>query len=109
MKKSEFFALTKRITTPTTVYKRQKLDRDDILDITDLDVVAWLKAEMQVMLNEELARAALVGDGRAYDDPDKIADGTNSNTGIRPIAYDDDFYAHQVLVTSATTGEKFVE
>lgn len=108
-KKEEFFALAKRTTTPTTIYKKQKLDRDDIVDITDLDVVAWLKAEMRLMLNEELARAALVGDGRAYDDEDKIKDGTVDGQGIRPIAFEDDFYAHKITVDNMVTGEAFVE
>lgn len=74
LKKEEIVKLLKRVTTPTTIYKKQKLDRDDIVDITDLDVVAWLKAEMRVMLDEELARAILVGDGREADDEDKIGD-----------------------------------
>ena len=64
LKKEEVFSLLKRTTTPTTIYKKQKLDRDDIIDITDFDVVAWIKAEMRVMLDEEIARAILVGDGR---------------------------------------------
>ena len=65
LKKEEFFGVSKRVTTPTTIYKKQKLDRDDIIDITDFDVVAWLKGEMRLMLDEELARAILIGDGRA--------------------------------------------
>ena len=64
LKKEEFFGVSKRVTTPTTVYKKQKLDRDDMLDITDFDVVAWLKGEMRLMLDEELGRAILIGDGR---------------------------------------------
>jgi hypothetical protein len=104
MKKEEFFALAKRVTTPQTIYKKQKLDRDDIIDITDLDVVAWLKAEMRVMLDEEIARAVLIGDGREVDDEDKIQD-----THIRPIAKDDNFYAHQVAVPSNVTGDSLVE
>jgi HK97 family phage prohead protease len=104
MKKEEFFALSKRITTPTTIYKKQKLDRDDIIDITDLDVVAWLKAEMRVMLDEEIARAVLIGDGREIDDEDKIIE-----TYIRPIAHDDDFYAHKVVIPANTTGDALVE
>jgi hypothetical protein len=66
LKKEEWFKLNSRITTPTTIYKKQKLDRDDIIDITDLDVVAWLKGEMRMMLDEEIARAILVGDGREF-------------------------------------------
>jgi len=104
MKKEEFFALSKRVTTPTTIYKKQKLDRDDIIDITDLDVVAWLKAEMRVMLDEEIARAGLLGDGREVDDEDKIPE-----ANIRPIAYDDDFYAHQVTIPANTVGDSLVE
>ena len=104
MKKEEFFALSRRTTTPTTVYKKQKLDRDDIVDITDLDVVAWLKAEMRVMLDEEIARAALIGDGREVDDDDKI-----NEDNIRPIAYDDDFYAEKVVIPANTTGDALVE
>lgn len=95
MKKEEFFELTKRITTPTTIYKKQKLDRDDIIDITDLDVVAWLKMEMRMMLDEELARAILIGDGREVDHDDKI-----NEKNIRPIAKDNSFYTHRVTVAS---------
>jgi hypothetical protein len=104
LKKDEFFAITKRETTPTTIYKKQKLDRDDIIDITDLDVVAWIKAEMRVMLNEEIARAALIGDGREADDDDKITE-----TNIRPIAYDDDFYTHKHNVAANVTGDDLVD
>ena len=104
LKKDEFFALSRRVTTPTTIYKKQKLDRDDIIDVTDLDVVAWLKAEMRLMLDEEIARAILVGDGREADDDDKI-----NELNIRPIARDDNFYAHQVVVASNVTGDAFVE
>lgn len=93
LKKEEFFRLTKRVTTPKTIYKKQKLDRDDIVDITDLDVVAWLRAEMRVMLDEEIARAVLLGDGREVDDEDKI-----DEEHIRPIAYDDEFFAHPVEI-----------
>ena len=89
MKKEEVFKLLKRVTTPTTVYKKQKLDRDDIVDITDLDVVAFLRGEMRIMLDEELARAILVGDGRDVADADKI-----DESCIRPIRKDDDLYAH---------------
>ena len=74
LKKEEFFGVSKRVTTPSTIYKKQKLDRDDIIDITDFDVVAWLKAEMRLMLDEELARAVLIGDGRDVSDEDKIKD-----------------------------------
>ena len=98
LKKEEFFALQKRTTSPTTIYKKQKLDRDDILDITDFDVVAWIRSEMRLMLNEEIARAILFGDGRAVDDADKIKDpvGAADGIGIRSIANDDSFYAHHI-------------
>ena len=86
-KKEQVFTLMKRTTTPTTIYKKQKLDRDDVIDITDFDVVAWLKAEMRMMLEEELARAILVGDGRPSSSDDKI-----NELNIRPIWTDDDFY-----------------
>ena len=99
-KKEEWFGLTKRVTTPTTVYKKQKLDRDDIIDIVDLDVVAWMKAEMRIMLDEELARAVLIGDGRDVDDDDKIRDpaGATEGAGIRSILNDHDLYAAKVYV-----------
>jgi hypothetical protein len=74
LKKEEFFGVTKRVTTPTTIYKKQQLDRDDMLDITDFDVVVWLKGEMRLMLEEELARAILIGDGRDVAHEDKIKD-----------------------------------
>lgn len=93
VKKEEFFGVAKRVTTPTTIYKKQKLDRDDMIDITDFDVVSWLKAEMRVMLDEELARAVLFGDGRDVADPDKIGE-----TYIRPVAHDDPFYTVRVPV-----------
>ena len=104
LKKEEIISLLKRVTTPTTVYKKQKLDRDDIIDITDLDVVAWLKAEMRVMLDEELGRAILIGDGRDVEASDKI-----NEEHIRPIAFDDPMYAHQVLVASNITGDAIIE
>lgn len=106
LKKEEFFGLAKRVTTPTTVYKKQKLDRDDIVDITDFDVVAWLKAEMRLMLDEELARAILIGDGRAVDDDDKIRDpaGANEGAGIRSILHDHDLYAVKVEVNLEDVG-----
>jgi HK97 family phage prohead protease len=103
LKKEEFFGLTQRTTTPTTVYKKQKLDRDDIVDITDLDVVAWLKGEMRLMLDEELARAVLFGDGREVDDEDKIKDpaAATDGAGIRSIANEDPLYAIPVEVDIA--------
>jgi hypothetical protein len=93
MKKEEYFSVAKRITTPQTIYKKQKLDRDDILDITDFDVVQWLQTEMRVMLDEELARAVLVGDGRQIDDADKI-----NPVNVRPILGDDELYVSTLNV-----------
>mgnify|MGYP000843907871 FL=1 len=87
LKVDEVFSLLKRTTSPTTIYKKQKLDRDDVIDITDFDVVAWLKTEMRMMLNEEIARAILVGDGRLAASDDKIND-----QNIRPIWTDADMY-----------------
>ena len=98
LKKEEFFKVAKRTTTPQTIYKKQKLDRDDILDITDFDVVAWLKGEMRLMLEEEIARAILIGDGRSAGDDDKIME-----DHIRPIATDDDLYVTYVYVNLGDT------
>ena len=100
LKKEEFFQLMKRVTTPSTIYKKQRLDRDDIIDITDFDVVLWLKAEMRLMLDEEVARAILIGDGRDIDDEDKIRDpkGATDGAGIRSILNDDDLYAATILI-----------
>lgn len=95
-KKEEVFTLLKRTTSPTTIYKKQKLDRDDVVDITDFDVVAWLKMEMRMMLDEEIARAILVGDGRLSDSDDKI-----NETCIRPISKDDDLYCVKASVAAA--------
>src|SRR6478736_1094503 len=92
-KNEEFFALSKRTTDPQTIYKKQRLDRDDVIDIVNLDVVAWLKAEMKVMLDEEIAGAILVGDGRSIGDDDKILE-----THIRPIASDAELYVTTVNV-----------
>lgn len=111
MKKEEFFALAKRVTTPATVYKKQKLDRDDILDVTTLDVVAWMKAEMRIMLDEEIARAILVGDGREIDDEDKVKEPANTGdgAGIRSIAYDADFYAKHTAIAGNTVGDDLID
>jgi|tagenome__1003787_1003787.scaffolds.fasta_scaffold20964249_3 hypothetical protein len=100
LKKEEFFSLTRRVTTPSTIYKKQKLDRDDIIDITDFDVVLWLKGEMRLMLEEEIARAILIGDGRAADHEDKVRDpaGATEGAGIRSILNDDDLYAATVYI-----------
>lgn len=104
MKKEEFFGLIKRRTEPTTVYKKQKMDRDDMIDITDFDVAAWLKTEMRMMLNEELARAYLIGDGRPASSDDHIND-----QNIRPVAFDDDLFtihADIEVASSATDDDK---
>ena len=92
----EFFSVAKRKTTPTTVYKKQKLDRDDILDITDFDVVQFMQGEMRLMLNEELARAYMIGDGRSAASQDKINEGN-----IRPILTDDELYSIHVNLNLA--------
>lgn len=100
----EVFGLLKRTTTPTTIYKKQKLDRDDVVDITDFDVVAWLKREMRMMLDEEIARAILVGDGRDPSSDDKI-----NELNIRPIWTDDELYTIKQVVdvkADATADEK---
>ena len=106
LKKEEVFTLLKRTTTPTTIYKKQKLDRDDVVDITDFDVVAWLKMEMRMMLDEEIARAILVGDGRLSSDDDKI-----NEMCIRPIATDADLYCvkAKVSVASAATEDEIAK
>lgn len=100
LKLEEVFGLLKRTTTPTTIYKKQKLDRDDVIDITDFDVVAWLKSEMRMMLDEEIARAVLVGDGRNGASDDKI-----NETNIRPIWTDADLYTikHPIEVAVGAT------
>lgn len=103
-KKEEVFSLLKRTTTPTTIYKKQKMDRDDIVDITDFDVISWLKAEMRMMLDEEIARAILVGDGRPSSSDDKI-----NELNIRPIWTDDDLFTIKVGVSvdaNATSDDK---
>lgn len=105
LKKEQIIPLLKRTTTPTTVYKKQKLDRDDIVDITDFDVVIWLKAEMRGMLNEEFARAILIGDGRDASDEDKINEGN-----IRPIVTDNaDIYIHRSSVAYAATADDCID
>lgn len=96
LKKEEVFSLLKRTTTPCTIYKKQKLDRDDVIDITDFDVVAWLKSEMRMMLDEEIARAILIGDGRLASSDDKI-----NEQNIRPIASDAELYTIQQKVSVA--------
>ena len=105
LKKEEIVPLLKRTTTPTTIYKKQKLDRDDIVDITDFDVVIWLKNEMRGILNEELAVAALLSDGRDPSDEDKINEGN-----IRPIVKDNDsMYVHRGSVAHAATTDEVID
>ena len=100
LKKEEVFSLLKRTTTPTTIYKKQKLDRDDVIDITDFDVVSWLKAEMRMMLDEEIARAILVGDGRLASSDDKI-----NEQNIRPILNDADLFTIRWSVASGSSDD----
>lgn len=104
LKKEEVFSLLKRTTTPTTIYKKQKIDRDDVIDITDFDVIAWLKSEMRLMLDEELARAFLVGDGRLSSSDDKI-----NETNIRPIWKDEDLYTIKAVIEAPTTATSDVK
>ena len=109
LKKEEVFSLLKRTTTPQTIYKKQKIDRDDYIDIVDLDVVAWIKTEMRMMLDEEIARAILVGDGRLASSDDKI-----SEDHIRPIWTDADLYTIKAAIditkdsTSAEIAKAFI-
>lgn len=97
-KLEEVFPVLTRTTIPQTIYKKQKLDRDDILDITDFDVVAWIRREMRVMLEEEIARAILIGDGRLTTAPDKI-----KPENVRPIWTDDDMYSHKIRLDAGTS------
>lgn len=101
LKKEQVFTLLKRTTDPTTIYKKQAMHRDDQLDITDFDVVSWLKGEMRFMLDEEIYRAALVGDGRSTSSDDKIPE-----TNIRPIWTDDDFYTIKGVYQLATGADE---
>lgn len=103
-KVDEVLALLKRTTIPTTVYKKQTLDRDDVIDITDIDIVAWIKMEMRFMLEEEIARAILVGDGRSPASPDKI-----NPAAIRPIYGDDTLYAYETRVAQAGTTSDLID
>jgi Caudovirus prohead serine protease len=111
LKKEEFFGVSARVTTPSTIYKKQKLDRDDIVDITDFDVVMWLKGEMRLMLDEEIARAVLIGDGRDVADEDKIKDpaGAAEGSGIRSILHDHDLYAATITVDDSATNLELVD
>ena len=111
MKKEEFFSVSKRTTGPTTIYKKQKLDRDDIIDITDFDVVAWMKGEMRIMLEEEIARAILIGDGRDVGDEDKIKDpvGATDGLGLRSILHDHELYVATVNVNVDDASSSWLE
>lgn len=100
-KLEEVFTLLKRTTTPTTIYKKQKIDHDDALDIVDFDVVSWIKLEMRGMLNEEIARAILIGDGRSPASDDKI-----NETNIRPILSDNDLFSIKVPVSVANNADE---
>ena len=110
-KQDEVIALLRRTTSPTTIYKKQRLDRDDILDITDFDVVVWIKWEMRFMLNEELARAILIGDGRTPLHPDKIKDpaGQIDGIGIRSILNDSSLYVYKKDLAANISAEAIVE
>ena len=103
-KTDEIIKLLTRTTSPTTIYKKQRLDRDDIVDITDFNVVAWLKAEMKGKLSEEIARAILIGDGRQMADPDRVDD-----EAIRPILKENDLYAIHKSLEANTTDETLVD
>mgnify|MGYP002507870446 FL=1 len=103
-KKDEIFTLLKRVTSPTTIYKKQRLDRDDIIDITDFDVVAWIRGEMRIMIEEELGRAVLIGDGREASSDDKIKEDC-----IRPIFKEDPLYAPRVILAKETTTEDMLD
>lgn len=103
-KKDEVFTLLKRVTTPTTIYKKQRLDRDDILDITDFDVVSWIRGEMRIMIEEELGRAVLLGDGRDASSDDKIKEDC-----IRPIFKEDPLYAPRVILAKQTSTEDMLD
>ena len=100
LKKDEVFSLLKRTTTPTTIYKKQKMDRDDVIDITDFNVIAWLKGEMRFMLDEEIARAILLSDGRPASSDDKI-----NELNIRPIVSDEELYTIQKTVDVANNAD----
>lgn len=110
-KLEEWFGVTKRTTSPTTLYKKQKLDRDDMLDITDFDIVAFLKAEMRLMLEEEIARSILIGDGRQVTDEDKVKDpmGASSGDGIRSIYNDHELFVTTLLVNVDDANSSYEE
>lgn len=104
MKKEDFFTIAKRETTPGTIYIKRKFDRDDIIDITDFDIVAWAWELMRILMDEELARAIMIGDGREVDDPYKI-----DETKIRPIAFDNEFYTHKITLPANVVGDAMIE
>ena len=104
MKKEDFHTIAKRETLPGTVYIKRKFDRDDIIDITDFDIVAWAWELMHILMKEELARAILIGDGREVDDPYKIKEDK-----IRPVAYDDEFYTHKITLPANVVGYAIIE
>ena len=103
-KEDEVFTLLQRTTSPTTIYKKQRLDRDDILDITDFDVVSWIRGEMKIMLEEELGRAVLIGDGRPVSSKDKIKEDC-----IRPIYKEDSLYAPRVVLAKETSVDDILD
>jgi hypothetical protein len=111
LKVEEWFGVSKRVTSPTTIYKKQVLDRDDVIDISDFDVIAWLKQEMRMMLEEEVARAILIGDGRGVSDPDKIKDpiGAADGIGIRSIANDHELYATTINANISDASSSYDE
>lgn len=103
-KEDEVFTLLQRVTSPTTIYKKQRLDRDDILDITDFDVVSWIRGEMKIMIEEEIGRAILIGDGREITSKDKIKEDC-----IRPIYKEDSLYAPRVIMAKDTSTEDVLD
>ncbi|QBZ73573.1 major capsid and protease fusion protein [Streptomyces phage RosaAsantewaa] len=110
-KKEEWFSVSKRSTGPTTIYKKQKLDRDDIIDVTDFDIVSWLWGEMRLMMEEEIARAILLGDGRDVADPDHIKDpmAAVDGDGIRSIVNEHEVFATTVNVNLDDANSSYLE
>jgi hypothetical protein len=110
-KLEEWFGVTKRTTTPTTIYKKQKLERDDMLDITDFDIVAFLKAEMRLMTEEEVARAILIGDGRDVSAEDKVKDpmGASDGAGIRSVLNDHEYFVTTLNVNVDDANSSYEE
>jgi len=111
LKTDEVVVLLQRSTSPATIYKKQKLDRDDVIDITDIDIISWLKWEIRFMLNEEIARAVLIGDGRAVGNKDKIKDpqGQTDGIGIRSVANDHELYAHKVQLAANVAPDVMID